>query len=133
MVLRCAKDLEPVLVRRLKEDLRGLPGVELPKRNVNPVVLDNLPGDTPELVLADLLRQYRDLRNARLAQAGARERAAELLVVTNLQKRLLSSIYGFDRTLNVHIDTLKKREAAGSHGSGASTQARAPRSAARRH
>ena len=80
-------------------------------------ILSITPGDTPELVLADLLRQYRDLRNARLAQAGARERAAELLVVTNLQKRLLSSIYGFDRTLNVHIDTLKKREAAGSHGS----------------
>ena len=106
------KDLEPVLVRRLKEDLRGLPGVELPKRNVNPVVLDKLPGDTPELVLADLLRQYRDLRNERLAKGGARERAAELLVVTNLQKRLLSSIYGFDRTLNVHIETLKKREAS---------------------
>ena len=40
-------------------------------------------------MLADLLRQYRDLRNARLAQAGARERAAELLVVTNLQKRFV--------------------------------------------
>jgi hypothetical protein len=36
---------------------------------------------------------------------------AELLVVTNLQKRLLSSIEAFHRTLGVHGDTLRRRDA----------------------
>ena len=102
-------DLESVLVRRLKEDLRQI-GVDLPKRNVIPVVLDRLPPETPELQLASLLQQYRQLREQRLAQATTRQRAAELLVVTNLQKRLLSSIDAFHRTLKVHKETLQKRE-----------------------
>ena len=105
-------DLETVLVRRLKEDLRQI-GVDLPKRNVNPVVLADLPPDTPELKLAELLARYRESRGQRLAKATSRQLASELLVVSNLQKRLLSSIEAFHRTLNVHIATLERREAAG--------------------
>ncbi len=102
------QDLEEVMVRRLKEDLRQI-GVELPERLVVPEVIDGLPAETPELRLAELLSRYREQRNQRLAAAGKRERAAENLVIANLQKRLLSSIAAFDRTLQVHCSTLKKR------------------------
>ena len=95
------QDLDDVMVRRLKEDLRQI-GVELPQRLVTPEVIDDLPPGTPELKLAELLSRYRELRNQRLAAAGKRERAAENLVISNLQKRLLSSIAAFDRTLQVH-------------------------------
>jgi hypothetical protein len=40
--------LEPVMVRRLKEDLRGL-GQRFPERVVEPVVISGLPDDAPEL------------------------------------------------------------------------------------
>lgn len=106
------QDLEDVMVRRLKEDLRQI-GVELPQRIVTPEVIDGLPAITPELKLADLLTQYRELRNQRLLSAGKRERAAENLVIANLQKRLLSSIAAFHRTLQVHIATLERRSAKG--------------------
>ena len=102
------QDLEDVMVRRLKEDLRQI-GVELPERLVLPEVIDDLPPDTPEIKLAELLSRYREMRNQRLASAGKRERAAENLVISNLQKRLLSSIAAFDRTLRVHRNTLEKR------------------------
>ena len=52
--VRNKADLEPVLVRRLKEDLRRI-GEELPKREVVPVVLEGLDPSTPELELARLL------------------------------------------------------------------------------
>lgn len=104
------QDLEDVMVRRLKEDLRQI-GVELPERLVVPEVIDGLPPDTPEIKLAELLSRYRELRNQRLVSAGKRERAAENLVISNLQKRLLSSIAAFDRTLRVHMNTLEKRTA----------------------
>ena len=107
------QDLADVMVRRLKEDLRQI-GVELPQRMVVPEVIDGLPSDTPELQLAELLSRYREQRNQRLAAAGKRERAAENLVIANLQKRLLSSIAAFDRTLQVHRATLEKRTAKGS-------------------
>ena len=104
------QDLEDVMVRRLKEDLRQIK-VQLPERLVVPEVIDGLPADTPEIKLAELLSRYRELRNQRLVSAGKRERAAENLVISNLQKRLLSSIAAFDRTLRVHMNTLEKRAA----------------------
>jgi SNF2 family DNA or RNA helicase len=108
--VRNKADLEPVLVRRLKEDLRRI-GEELPKREVVPVVLEGLDPSTAELELARLLKDYRSLREQRLKGASSKQRAAELLVVTNLQKRLLSSIEAFHRTLGVHCDTLRRRDA----------------------
>jgi superfamily II DNA or RNA helicase len=104
------QDLEDVMVRRLKEDLRQI-GVELPERLVMPEVIDGLPADTPELQLAELLSRYREQRNHRLAGAGKRERAAENLVIANLQKRLLSCTAAFHRTLLVHMATLERRSA----------------------
>ena len=104
------RSLEDVMVRRLKEDLRQIK-VQLPERLVVPEVIDGLPDGTPEIELAELLSRYRELRNQRLASASKRERAAENLVIANLQKRLLSSIAAFDRTLRVHRNTLEKRAA----------------------
>jgi hypothetical protein len=46
--------LEPVMVRRLKEDLRRL-GQTFPERHIEPIVIDGLPEDAPELVLAERL------------------------------------------------------------------------------
>jgi hypothetical protein len=62
--------------------------VVLPERLVVPEVLDGLPTDTPELRLAELLSRYREQRNQRLAPASKRQRAAENLVIANLQMRL---------------------------------------------
>ncbi|MEB3318124.1 MAG: hypothetical protein VKO39_08295, partial [Cyanobacteriota bacterium] len=76
-----------------------------------PVVLEGLDPSTAELELARLLKNYRSLREQRLKGANSKQRAAELLVVTNLQKRLLSSIEAFHRTLGVHCDTLRRRDA----------------------
>jgi len=104
------QDLDDVMVRRLKEDLRQIK-VQLPERLVVPEVIDGLPADTPEIRLAELLSRYRELRNQRLVSAGKRQRAAENLVSSNLQKRLLSSIAAFDRTLRVHRNTLEQRAA----------------------
>src|SRR5215475_12139526 len=57
--------LEPVMVRRLKEDLRRL-GQTFPERRIEPVVIDGLPETAPELILATKLAEYRDLRRKRL-------------------------------------------------------------------
>ena len=50
--------LDDVMVRRLKEDIREVRG-GFPKRNVEPVVIENLPPDAPELLLSSLLDEYR--------------------------------------------------------------------------
>jgi hypothetical protein len=99
------KDLDTVLVRRLKDDLRRI-GEEFPERIVEPLAIPrgSLSPDTPELKLSRLLQNYRKQREERLIREGAgkRELNAERLVITNLQKRLLSSIEAFARTLKVH-------------------------------
>ncbi len=107
--VRNKTDLDPILVRRLKEDLRKI-GVDLPKRIVVPIVIEGLQKNSPELVLASLLKNYKEKREERLKKATVKQKAAELLVVGNLQKRLLSSVEAFHRTLNVHINTLNKKE-----------------------
>ncbi|WP_425336541.1 DISARM system SNF2-like helicase DrmD [Synechococcus elongatus] len=96
-------DLDAVLVRRLKDDLRRV-GEEFPERRVEPIALKDLPDDQPELQLSRLLQEYRQLRLQRLASSGAskRQQTSELLVLTNLQKRLLSSPEAFASTLRVH-------------------------------
>jgi uncharacterized damage-inducible protein DinB len=89
------------MVRRLKSDLRAI-GEKFPKRIVGRIEIDRLPADAPELVLSQLLQQYRRAREARLATASKSQQASAMLVVTSLQKRLLSSIEAFARTLDVH-------------------------------
>lgn len=101
---------DEVMVRRLKSDLRAI-GEQFPRRNILRVEIDNLPADAPELVLSTLLQQYRLAREARLSAATKTQRASAMLVVTSLQKRLLSSIEAFARTLNVHQKSMKGQTA----------------------
>ena len=99
--------LEPVIVRRLKEDLRRL-GQTFPERRIEPIVIDGLPETAPELVLAAKLAEYRDLRRTRLESETVSRRAQAELVWSGLQQRLLSSIEAFARTLAVHEATLQR-------------------------
>ena len=106
-------DLDAVLVRRLKDDLRRI-GEEFPERIVEPLRIPrgSLAADTPELALSQLLQQYRKQRERRLLAEGATKRQlnADRLVITNLQKRLLSSLEAFARTLAVHQRTLAEKQ-----------------------
>jgi len=106
-------DLDAVLVRRLKDDLRRI-GEEFPERIVEPILIPkgSLAADTPELALSRLLQQYRRQRERRLLAEGASKRQlnADRLVITNLQKRLLSSVEAFARTLAVHQRTLEGKQ-----------------------
>jgi hypothetical protein len=98
-----AKELEPVMVRRLKEDLRRL-GQPFPERIVEPIQIDGLPADAPELRLAAMLDEYRQS-----SAGGARAR----FLFANLQQRLFSSIAAFRRTLTTHRKTLLKKRREG--------------------
>ncbi len=105
--VRDRKLLDSVMVRRLKRDLREI-GDDFPKREIIPIVIDNLPETAPELQLSRLLQDYRELREQRLQGESRSKQAAAMLVIISLQKRLLSSIEAFARTLKVHRDTLAK-------------------------
>lgn len=97
-----ARELEPVMVRRLKEDLRRL-GQPFPERIVEPIRIEGLPDDAPELRLAALLDAYRQSSNG-----GAKAR----FLFANLQQRLFSSIAACHRTLTTHRRTLLRKEEA---------------------
>src|SRR4051812_42391783 len=97
--IKSGKLLDAVMVRRLKSDLREANTGSFPVRQVIQIDIKGLPEDAPDLVLARLLEQYRDIREQRVAHAKKSAQAAALLVVTSLQKRLLSSIEAFDSTL----------------------------------
>lgn len=105
------KALEPVMTRRLKRDLRALGAGEYPERKIVQLDLtyengrwlerpsdggqpfDLGAGQDTELRLAKMLAEYSGLVDVR-----GRGR----LVLINLQKRLLSSVAAFARTLLVH-------------------------------
>ena len=107
-------DLDPVMVRRLKSDLRRLGVARFPKRIIEPAVIDGLPADAPELVLATLLQDYRDWCEAGL-QGTSLSRGRFL--ISGLQQRLFSSIPAFARTLRRHLATLQRhRDKAGGAG-----------------
>jgi ERCC4-related helicase len=95
-----ARELEPIMVRRLKEDLRRL-GHPFPERIVEPIRISGLPLDTPELRLAAMLDDYRQS-----SAGGARAR----FLFANLQQRLFSSIAAFHRTLTTHRKSLVKKD-----------------------
>ena len=101
-------DLDPVMVRRLKEDIRELQG-GFPKRNVERIVIDGLPDDAPELELSRLLDQYRTAREERYRSESSRVRHAAGLMVVGLQQRLLSSVEAFARTLRTHRQTVLRQ------------------------
>lgn len=85
--------LEQVMVRRLKSDLRALEVADrFPERQV--LALELTTTEAPELELARLLAEYTRLT--------APARGKERLVFVNLQKRLLSSVPAFCRTLEKH-------------------------------
>ncbi len=110
--VRGKADLDAVMIRRLKEDIREIQG-GFPKRDVIPVVIGNLPEDAPELVLSRLLDEYRTVRDQRFAHATARGRAAAGLLVVGLQQRLLSSIEAFAISLARHRKTVERQWEAG--------------------
>jgi len=102
--------LDAVMVRRLKEDIREV-GYTFPKRIVVQVDIDGLPPDTPELRLAELLDEYRRVREAEMEGESKRLQATAGILITGLQQRLLSSVEAFARTLRVHRCTVEKQKA----------------------
>ena len=109
--------LDAVMVRRLKEDVRQEQG-GFPQRTVVPVVIDNLPADAPELLLPELLDDYRTVREQRLASGSARAQAAAGLLLVGLQQRLLSSVEAFARSLAVHRRAVERHWAQASGQAG---------------
>jgi superfamily II DNA or RNA helicase len=101
------RDLEPVMVRRLKADLRRL-GEAFPERSVEAVRIAGLPEAAPELELARRLAAYGELRMSRIAALPSQKASIAKLAFVGLQQRLLSSIAAFARTLKVHRATLKR-------------------------
>ena len=99
--------LDAIMVRRLKSDIRDLEG-GFPKRTVHQIDIDGLPEDSPELILMEKLDRYRSEREKRLSGATKSQQAVAALVAGGLQKRLLSSIDAFARTLNVHRRSVKR-------------------------
>jgi SNF2-related domain/Helicase conserved C-terminal domain len=116
-----SKALEEVMVRRLKRDLQDAALGKFPKRHVVRVALrevgeavvarfdqgPDLPLRTlddrglPELRLSQMLTEYSALERPK--------RGPGTYVFINLQKRLLSSIEAFHRTLQAHIKRLVER------------------------
>jgi hypothetical protein len=94
-------DLHPVMVRRLKTDLRLL-GEAFPERIVDPIVLGGLPPNAPELTLPRLLAAYREARELRLSKLPPGQANRARFIWSGLQQRLLSSIAAFASTLRVH-------------------------------
>lgn len=99
--------LDPVMVRRLKEDIRQIAG-GLPKRVVKQIDLSGLPDNSPELRLSKLLDQYSAVRQRRTEGESKRKQAEAALLISGLQQRLLSSVEAFARTLAVHRRTMEK-------------------------
>ena len=102
------KALKEVMVRRLKEDIRNLQG-GFPVRVVERIVIEHLPADAPELLLSQLLDEYRTARENRFALRSARARTSAALLVVGLQQRFLSSIEAFARSLAVHRRTAERQ------------------------
>ena len=101
------RELDDVMVRRLKDDIRAVQG-GFPVRVVQRVVIDGLPEDAPELVLSRLLDEYRSVREERHAAASRKAQASAGLLIVGLQQRLLSSTEAFARSLKVHRQTVKR-------------------------
>jgi SNF2 family DNA or RNA helicase len=99
------KNRDAVMVRRLKSDLKELGIAEFPDRRVEPIVLRDLPPNTPELVLSDMLQAYRGWSEHGLEGLSL---AKVRFLMSGLQQRLLSPIPAFARTLRKHLATLQR-------------------------
>lgn len=100
-------DLEAVMVRRLKSDLRAL-GEAFPERRIQKITLDALPDAQPELRLAAMLADYGHLRDRRIGALTPGKAAQARLAFIGLQQRLLSSVPAFARTVRVHRASLQR-------------------------
>jgi superfamily II DNA/RNA helicase len=98
--------LDDVLVRRLKEDLRQI-GHSFPKRNIVQEDI-HVADSAPEIVLPQLLEQYRALRRKRFAGASKKKAAESMIVISGLQQRLLSSFEAFASTLAKHREGMER-------------------------
>jgi ERCC4-related helicase len=107
------RELDAVMVRRLKSDLRYF-GERFPERVIDPIRIDGLQSEAPELVLSRKLAEYGDLIRARAANLPPREAGYVRLTFVGLQQRLLSSIAAFAKTLEVHRKGLLRADAAAS-------------------
>lgn len=109
--IKSARELDEVMVRRLKSDLRELAGTDFPERVVEEISIDGLDEDDPELVLAELLDSYRKVRTSQVKSGdiSGRGKSAVKLVLISLQKRLSSSIEAFARTLGVHKAAVERK------------------------
>src|SRR4051812_34689638 len=105
------RELDAVMVRRLKSDLRHF-GERFPSRNVVPVALDGLPDDAPDLRLPRMLAAYGEGLRRRAESLPPREAGLARLAFVGLQQRLLSSPQAFADTLKVHIAGLDRRHAS---------------------
>ncbi len=102
---------EPVMVRRLKEDLRQIEG-GFPRRKAERILIRDLPQDAPELELSRLLADYRTAREQRLAGQPKSAVRNALFVLISLQKRLLSSPEAFACTLRAHRAGIARKQVA---------------------
>lgn len=105
-----AGDLDPVMVRRLKSDLRYF-GERFPLRQVEPIRIDGLAPDAPELKLSALLQTYDRFLRARSQSLSPKQAGLARLGFVRLQQRFLSSPAAFARTLEVHIRSLDRAAA----------------------
>ena len=99
--------LDEVMIRRLKSDIRELEG-GFPKRTVVQNDIDGLPVDSAELLLASKLDAYRAEQEKRLSHAARSQQTVAALVIGGLQKRLLSSVDAFAKTLAVHRSSVER-------------------------
>jgi len=123
-----AEALAPIMVRRLKRDLRQLGVERFPRRILGRVLLEHGDGgwsaqlerfnaeeqrhEPPALLAADLGGDPWDLelsaQLARYTELCAPGKGRGRLVFINLQKRLLSSPEAFARTLEVHAAAIRR-------------------------
>ena len=134
-----ASQLDAVMVRRLKEDLRQLGVEHFPLRKLVQVNLRHEggrwsskeqvydpstkrheagraaplgEGEPVELRLSEMLAEYASIMRPTVEGAGKKKAGRGRLVFINLQKRLLSSVEAFARTLRLHADAVREGRAA---------------------
>ncbi|MBX3251396.1 MAG: DISARM system SNF2-like helicase DrmD [Myxococcales bacterium] len=134
-----ASQLDAVMVRRLKEDLRQLGVEHFPLRKLVQVNLHHEggrwsskeqvydpstkrhesghgatlgEGEPVELRLSEMLAEYASVMRPTVEGAGKKKAGRGRLVFINLQKRLLSSVEAFARTLRLHADAVREGRAA---------------------
>lgn len=105
------RELDAIMIRRLKVDLRYF-GERFPIRRVEPILLEGLPEDTPDVRLPKLLAAYGEDLRRRAASLPPRDASFARLAFVGLQQRLLSSPQAFMETLKVHISSLGQRAAS---------------------